>query len=267
MANPFDQFDFLVAANPFDQFDRHEANPFDQFDTDGSANGADISMSEFPNEFADNSGRTLGGTIKDVGISLYKGVVGLEDAAVGLVDMVTPGNLGGAYESGMKWLTGTTPKEAVTYAESQYSDAQKEANRKVNEAEGFLPTTGALLKNPSVVAHSLVESAPSMLAAGGIGRGLVLVEGAASPVLASAAGEGLISSGSTHEQIRQGSPSGNVTPMQSNAAALSGFTTGTLTMIGGRLANRLGFGDIDTMLASGSREVAGKGGVFQSTPP
>lgn len=59
-----------------------------------------------------------------------------------------------------------------------------------------------------------------MLAAGGIGRGLVLVEGAASPVLASAA-EGLISSGSTHEQIRQGSPSGNVTPMQSNAAALS----------------------------------------------
>ena len=261
MANPFDQFDFLVAANPFDQFDRHEANPFDQFDTDGSANGADISMSEFPNEFADNSGRTLGGTIKDAGISLYKGVVGLEDAAVGLVDMVTPGNLGGAYESGMKWLTGTTPKEAVTYAESQYSDAQKEANRKVNEAEGFLPTTGALLKNPSVVAHSLVESAPSMLAAGGIGRGLVLVEGAASPVLASAAGEGLISSGSTHEQIRQGSPSGNVTPMQSNAAALSGFTTGTLTMIGGRLANRLGFGDIDTMLASGSREVAGKGGV------
>ena len=76
MANPFDQFDFLVAANPFDQFDRHEANPFDQFDTDGSANGADISMSEFPNEFADNSGRTLGGTKKTREYLCTKGLWG-----------------------------------------------------------------------------------------------------------------------------------------------------------------------------------------------
>lgn len=207
-----------------------------------------------------DAGRTFGGTVKDVGVSAYKGMLGLQDSLVGLADIVVPGNLGGVVSSGLELLTGLTPEDATKQMSAKYSPAQQEANRKVEEAEGFLDKAGAMVQNPSTIGHSLIESTSSMAAGGVMGRGL-MVAGKVPGLLASAAGEGLVGAGGAHEQIRQESPTGDVTPLQTGAAILSGMGTGAVNLASGGLSQKVGFGDIDTMLTTGMRDVVGKGGA------
>lgn len=211
-------------------------------------------------EGLDTPTRTFGGTAKDVGISAYKGTLGLQNSLVGLADIVVPGNLGGWVSSGVEAATGLTPEEADKQMNAKYSPAQQEANRKVEEAEGFLGKVGAMVQNPSTIGHSLIKSTPSTAAGGVMGRGL-MVAGKVPGLLASAAGEGLVGAGGAHEQIRQESPTGDVTPLQTGAAILSGMGTGAVNLASGGLSQKVGFGDIDTMLTTGMRDVVGKGGA------
>ena len=211
-------------------------------------------------EGLDTPARTFGGTVKDVGISSYKGLLNLQNSMVGLADIVVPGNLGGWVSSGVEAATGLTPEEAARQMSAKYSPAQQAANQAVDNAEGFWGKAGAMVQHPSTIGHALIESAPSTVVGGVAGRGM-MVAGKVPGLLASAAGEGLIGAGSAHEGIRQESPTGTLTPLQSSAAILSGIGTGAFNLAGGRLAAKLGFGDIDTMLTTGLRDVVGKGGA------
>ena len=197
--------------------------------------------------------RTVGGTAKDVGITLLKGAIGLPEAMVGLLDLPTMGYAGKLLEQ-----AGFKPKEAREILDTYLSEAQQAANRKVREAQGFLPTAKAALQNPSTILTTAGESLPQMLGGAGIARGLLSVAPKIGAVAAGAAGEGLIGAGAAAEQMRQESKDKLLSGKQVISAVGSGVGTAAFGVAGGKLANRLGFDDLDTLLAGGATQAAGQ---------
>ena len=205
--------------------------------------------------------RTVGGTAKDVGITLLKGAIGLPEAMVGLLDLPTMGYAGKLLEQ-----AGFKPKEAKEILDTYLSEAQQAANRKVKEAQGFLPTVKAAIQNPSTIFTTAGESLPQIFGGAGIARGILSVAPKVGAVAAGAAGEGLIGAGSAAEQIRQGTEDKLLSGKQVISAVGSGVGTAAFGAAGGKLANKLGLDDIDTLLAGGASQAAGqaKQGVGKS---
>ena len=144
-----------MSSNPFDQFDTatiktQEQNPFDQFDDGASPK------------------RTIGGTLKDVGITALKGAIGVGEAVQGLADIPTGGRVGKFTEG-----IGYKPKQAKEILDTYLSPAQQVANKQVEQADGFVDTVGAAVQNPSTILHAGVESLPLMGAGGVAARGLM----------------------------------------------------------------------------------------------
>lgn len=198
----------------------------------------------------DNSNNLFRRVVGDTAISLGKGIVGTGEAVVGLADIATGGHTGKALENS----TGYNPKRTKEFLEQFYSQDQQRANQKVQEADGFIDTLKTSIENPSTILQTVVESAPSMLGGGAAAQGLgKLGLLARSPVARGAIGEGLVAGGQSAEQIRQENPDGLLTPKQSLAAGLSGVTTGTIGFGGGKLAQKLGILDPQTVLAGSSK--------------
>lgn len=191
-------------------------------------------------------------TVGDTGISLLKGAIGVPEAAVGLADIVTGGQAGKAAES-----IGFRPKEAKSILDDLYSPEQKAANQRVAQAEGFVDTAQAMLANPSTIAHTVAESAPSMLAGGAVGRGVGALTKLPAWALG-AVGEGAVGAGQAAESIRQSTDDGLLNAKQSGAALLSGVGTGVLAGLGGKAAQKLGISDVDTLLAGGAAQASSK---------
>ena len=243
--------------NPYDQFDDAEEDPYAQFDS-------------FDNPVPE---RTLGSTLKDTGISLAKGVIGAGQGIVGLADIPTGGRVGRGLES-----IGIKPEEWQKDLSEEYSPAQQEANKKVDAAKGFADTAQAMLENPSTIAHGIVETLPSVAAGGVLGRGALALSSKILPkavtalgktgstIAAGSVGEGAISAGQTAEQIRNATPNDLLTAEQSALAAASGLGTAAFGLVGGSLAKKLGFADIDTMIVSGLNPAKKEGfkGVVKS---
>jgi hypothetical protein len=196
----------------------------------------------------------------DVGLSLAKGVIEVPEAAVGLADLATGGRVGKMAEA-----MGYRPKEAREFLDQYYSDSAKAAQQKVNDAKGIVDTTVAALQNPSVIVNSAAESLPSMGLGGVIGRGAVAIAPRMSPVIAGAIGEGAVSAGQNAEQVREEGPNGTLTGKQSAILAASGALTGGLSLLGGKVAQKLGIHDVDTMLATAGKSDAARKGIVRST--
>lgn len=196
--------------------------------------------------------------VGDVGLSAAQGVVGLGEAALGLADIPTMGHAGRGAEIAEKAVFGGTSKDAQAYLQSLKSPEAKLAEQKVQEAEGFLGTAGALLENPSALVGTIAESAPSMFGGAGLARAgmKALPSLAGKPLIAAAAGEGAISGGSTAESVRQQEESGLITPGQAAISGVSGALTGGLGIFGGKIANKFGAADIDQLLAGGVKDLA-----------
>ena len=194
--------------------------------------------------------RGLKGWAQDIGATAVKGFIGAPEIAVGLADMVTGGHAGRAAEG-----LGLRFKEAREIANDWHSEATKEAQRQYEQAEGVTGKAAAALQNPSVIATAVGESLPSMFTGGLIGRGLMLA-GRIGPALAGALGEGIVGAGSAAEQIRQESPNGLLTGRQAGLAGLSGVADAGFGLLGGKMAQRLGIGDVETMLAGAGRAAA-----------
>jgi len=114
----------------------------------------------------------------------------------------------------------------------------------------------AIARNPGAMISNVVESVPSMLAGGALGRG-VAVASRMSPVIAGAIGEGAIAAGQNMDQT---DPS--VDPRKAAQAALAAGTTDALIAgAGGKLAQRMGLEDVQTAMAGGRAERAGRGTV------
>lgn len=200
--------------------------------------------------------RTLGGSLGDIGVTALKGAVGLPQAFVGLADIPTGGRVGRGFEK-----LGYKPGETQEILSGWYSPAQKYAEEQVQQAEGFIPTLKAAVQNPSTIARAVGESAPLMLGGAGIARGILSKApmlariapklGTTAEVLAGAIGEGAIGAGALAESIREQTEDGLLTPQQAGAALAGGVGTALFSAAGGRLAQKLGIDDIDTLLAGG----------------
>ena len=215
--------------------------------------------------------RTVLGTAKDIGITAVKAAIGLPESAVGVADIATavsptrrvkqalglpvtplPGE---ALEA-----VGFQPKRAKDILSTFYSTAQQRGFRSVEDADSVIATAVAALKNPSVIGHNVLESLPSMGLSGAVGR--TLVGAGVKAVTAGAVGEGMVSAGQGAEQVRQ--DTGTLTPAQAGISAVSGAITGALGLLGGKIAQRLGIADVDTMLAAAaSNRTAGRNLVRQ----
>lgn len=196
--------------------------------------------------------RTIGGTLKDIGVTTVNAAIGAGEAVVGLADLATGGMAG----KGLSQL-GYDPKAARNFLQQYKSEAQQAADRRVDEAKGFGGTLKAFLRNPSTIMEAGAESLPSMFLGGGIGRGIgaagkaagILSNPAARAGLLGAIGEGVVGAGSAAEQIRQ--ETGELTGKGAASAIGSGIGTGVLGRLGNKLAPKLGAVDIEEALVRG----------------
>ena len=182
--------------------------------------------------------------VGDSALSLLKGAIDVPEAAVGIADLVTGGRAGKAAES-----VGFKPDEARKILDEYYTPEQKAANQKVQQAQGIGDTISAAVMNPSTIIHAAIESAPSLLPAGAISRGALALAPRIGGAVAAGIGEGAISAGQTAEQVRQESPDGLLTGTQAGIAGTSGALTGVLGMVAGKVANKLGIGDVNQLVA------------------
>lgn len=211
--------------------------------------------------------RTWGEAALDTGIDLAKGTIGLGESVVGLTDLVT-GNLTGRALAAI----GFDPERAKRMLASGYSDERKAADKAVQDAEGFVDTTVALLKNPSAAAGSIVESAPLMLGSAAAARGLAikmlaargiapgtaaatkfLSQPAVAAKLAAAgsATEGLMQAGSLQETGRQAGKDWGDTVAP---ALASGAGTAAIGMLSSKIP---GFRDVESSVATAGLKGAG----------
>ena len=202
--------------------------------------------------------RGLKGWAQDIGATAVKGLIGAAEAGMGLTDLATGGLSGRAAEG-----LGLRFKDWREKANDWHSEATKEAQRQYQQAEGVTGKVAAALQNPSVIASAVGEALPQMFAGGLIGRGLMLagravpaLAGRIGPALAGALGEGIVGAGSAAEQIRQESPNGLLSGRQAGLAGLSGVADAGFGLLGGKMAQRLGIGDVETMLAGAGRAAA-----------
>ena len=202
--------------------------------------------------------RGLKGWAQDIGATAVKGLIGAAEAGMGLTDLATGGLSGRAAEG-----LGLRFKDWREKANDWHSEATKEAQRQYEQAEGVTGKAAAALQNPSVIATAVGESLPSMFAGGLIGRGLRLASrmvpalaGRMGPALAGALGEGIVGAGSAAEQIRQESPDGLLSGRQAGLAGLSGAATAGFGLLGGKMAQRWGASDVETLLAGAGRAAA-----------
>ncbi|WP_313237665.1 hypothetical protein [Delftia acidovorans] len=208
----------------------------------------------------ESPGRSATDYVRDAAAWAAKGAVAVPEAVVGLADIATGGRAGKLLEN-EGGAVGFRPKQAREVINEWHSDATKEAQRKFQEAEGLGGKFQAAIENPSNIVGAVVESLPAMGAGGVVARGLGAATrlgqaGAKGAAAAGALGEGIVGAGSAAEQIRQESEDGLLSPGQTAAAAATGVATAGLGYAGGRVAQRLGIGDAETMLAQGNKGIA-----------
>jgi hypothetical protein len=201
--------------------------------------------------------RGFGGWARDIAATAVKGAIAVPEAVVGLADIPTGGRVGKFLEN-EGGAFGFRPKQAREIVNEWHSDATKEAQRKFQEADGIGAKFQTAIENPSLIATAVGESLPSIVAGGVVARGLMGATrlgqmGAKGAAAAGAIGEGATMAGSAAEQIRQETPDGLLTPTQAGAAVATGAAGAVFGYGGGRLAQRLGIGDADTMLAQGAK--------------
>lgn len=208
------------------------------------------------------------GHLKDTGLSALKGAVAVPELAVGIMDVMSDGATGKILEN-KDGAIGFRPKEAKQALSDLHTDQYKaqqqefaDAGKDGNSVDKVVDKTKVALTNPSLIANTVVESVPSMLAGGVLGRAL----GIANPIVAGAVGEGAVMAGSQAEQIRQETVDGRLTADQSLAGVTTGVLGGLIGFAGGRLAQKMGIGDVDTMLVTGRAGPAEIAGEIASMP-
>ena len=223
--------------------------------------------------------RGVGGFIKDTGLDLAKGVVSLGESAVGIADLATGGYAG----KGLAAL-GYDPKQTNAFLSGLQSDARQQSDREVAQADGFWDTLKSLGTHPDALFGNIVQSLPGSIGAGAAGGMLVkkiagvaateagvlgLTGKAAEEFIASkvtaqtfkiasvaGAAEGAQTAGSIAEQGRQGGRDWDEYVVPALAAGLG---TAAIGMVSGKIASKLGIGDLETDIAARSAGVKGAG--------
>ena len=215
--------------------------------------------------------------LKDTGIDLSKGVVGMGEAYVGLLNLTSGGAAGRVLGS-----MGYDPDRTKKFLTGFQSLTRQEAGRSVDEAVGFIDTLYALGVNPTALIGTVAESLPGTVLTGAVGGKFVRFLAGKATAEATALGltgeaaekfiadrikeqsfkiaavasgaEGLQTAGSIAEAARQGGRdwSDYVLP-----ALGAGFGTAAIGAVGGKAAAKMGIGDIETSIATRSAGIKG----------
>lgn len=227
------------------------SNPINKDEQEQKALIRQQSMQDFlANSVAKKKG--IGGHVRDLGLTALSGAVSIPELAVGLADIPTGGSVGKFLEN-KDGALGFRPREAKEAIASWKTEKSQKQLQEFTDTEGFGSKVGYALDNPSLVTNTVVESLPSMFAGGIIGRGLGAVAKGLSPVAAGALGEGAVGAGMQAESIRQQTDDGLLTAKQAGLSAATGATTAGFGFAGGKIAQKLGIGDVDTIVAGGGR--------------
>ena len=207
-------------------------------------------------------GRTAGDYASDVGISLEKGIVGAGQGLVGIADIPTGGYAGkllaeNVYDLGKK-------QEELT---KEYSPEQRSEMEKLQKAEGVAGNIQAMFEHPTATGALLMESAPSMVAGGILGKVAKVAGLTASLSTAAGIGEGVIAGGSAAENLRAQSEDKLMSGKDIGASLGTMATTFALGKFGSEATKALGGIDIDTLFAGGARKAAAKVVGEEATSP
>lgn len=227
-------------------------------------------------------------TVRDLGVSAFKGAIGIGDAAVGLAD--TAASLTGLSDgennirntlANRDGLIGFDPQRANKIADEWYSDDYKKARAEMQElsdrfdnSESFGGKVSALgnmlghatFVNPSLAINTTVESLPSMFAGGAAGRALKAAGVVKSGAAAAATGEGLVMAGQQAANIQEINGDNSLSQGQALASIGTGVAGGLIGLAGARVAQKLGIDDVDAVLANGvGRQAAAK--ELRHVPP
>ena len=207
--------------------------------------------------------------LKDTNIDILKGIIGLGEGAVGLIDLVTPGNLGKSVQDLLQRQFGGNTEDALRWLQSLKSDEKLALEKKFSEVGGT-DTLGDvydkikyLVENPELIPGIIGESAPSMYGGAKLGQLFNWATKSVAPIAGIGLGEGAISAGITEEQIRQASPGGVTSAEQDAIAAASGVLTSVFGAAGAKIAQRLGLVDFD-MFAAGLDKTVKKNMIIQA---
>lgn len=209
----------------------------------------------------------VGGHLKDFGTSVASGAASLPDIAIGIGDLYSGGRAGKAIQDSGIY----TPGSGSDYWRDKKSINAKSQQQQFDAAEGVIEKTKVALSNPSQITNAIGESLAPMVAGGLVGRGInIASKGKIGAAAAGALGEGTVMAGSQAESIRQETDDGLLTNGQVGAAVATGVAGSAFGYLGGRIAQKLGFDDIDNMMANGVRSAtvqqAAKDIPFSSIP-
>lgn len=229
-----------------------------------------------------NSG-ILGDTVTDV----KRGFEQLPGALTGLADIVNPltyTNNRRYFDEGADWIgkkTGFQPGKWQEEAAKEYSPERQASDEAVNKAweqGGIGNIAETYLTRPRSIAGIVGQALPATAGGGFIARGamkgIAALSGADMLALRTAAaagdkaaltainrmattaggiGEGAITAGMNMDQVSR-----DVDPSRAAlTSATSGVLTGTIGKYSGRLANKLGLPDLETVMAGGGTGVGG----------
>jgi hypothetical protein len=222
--------------------------------------------------------------VKNTGIDLAKGAIGVGQAGLGINALTgldnpsleqvatNPMLYGPGYLSQhvakplIEKVTGSelpTPKEALKntsdwqdYLSSGYGKAtaisKENVQRDLANAEGWdkLPVgIASLASNPRAASSEIVESIPAMLTGSKMAKGL---SDSVSLATKLGVGEGFVSMGNTSASILQQSKYDKLNPVQKAAAVISGILTGALGGFGQKVSKYIGATDVDELLMAGA---------------
>ncbi|WP_180644319.1 PLxRFG domain-containing protein [Acinetobacter bereziniae] len=199
------------------------------------------------------------GHLKDTGASVMSGLAGAAEATtVGLADLYTEGRVGKDIDNTGYYKLG----EAQKHWSDKKTDIAKEQEKTRQNTDGIWNKTKYVLENPSQITNAVAESLPYMFSGAALGRASKI----ANPIVAASVGEGAIMAGSQAESIRQQADDQLLNNGQEAIAAGTGVLGGLFGFAGGRLAQKMGIGDVDTMLVTGRAGPAEIVGEIASMP-
>lgn len=222
--------------------------------------------------------------LTDALVSGGKGVIGTGEAATGLARLLASApeakigpvrisspfdvgvEVGGVhyglnpYKTAISILekAGYDPKATKEALNKLYTPEQQQALQNVDSAKGFFGSMGAMVENPSVLPHMIIESVLPMFLGGATAKEILgakgfveTVGGKIAPALSAAIGESGVAMGQSAEQISQDTGQQRLALGQSAAVFGTGLGTGALALAGASLAKKMGVADFDTLLATG----------------
>jgi len=203
-----------------------------------------------------SSGNWLG----DMARALTEGnVLSVAETGVGLANIPTGGAAGKALE-GTLADTGAL-RQAY---EASFAPEQRAAREKVQQAEGFWNTLGALISEPRALSTYAAENLAGMgagaavrMGAKGLGK-LGAAQAAkavgGTPLRASLVGQSLYAGGMTSEQLRREREGGYLSPEDYAAIASTMATEPLFGLLGAKAANRFGVVNPEVYLAMNKAE-------------